>query len=237
MTGATGHVESVGDKKLKSLGAQAVRGDLHVVDVLRREAAQADIVMHFADSFLDQSKPKEYAQAIRSDAAAVDALAEPLRGTDKTLLVTSSTLVVAPDNGKETNEDSPADPRGPLRRAHPLRSERHAVTWAEKGRQGHLCPSRTLRLRPRPQRCLGTCVLAGTLQGKQAKPSTSTTATGRVRPSMSTDDAARLYLLAARNANKGDVVNATGQTELTARQLANAFAAACYVPAVSIAEE
>ena len=51
------------------------------------------------------------------------------------------------------------------------------------------------------------------------------------------NDAARLYLLAAKKANKGDIFNATSQTDLTAKQIAEAMAATCGVSAVSITEE
>ena len=119
-----------GDEKLKKLGAHSVRGDLHSLDVLSSEAAQADIVMHLADSYLDRSKPKAYDEAIKIDIAATNALAEPLVGTDKPLLVTSGSLISAADDGKETNEDSPPQPNPFVERN---RSEDSAMSWANKG--------------------------------------------------------------------------------------------------------
>lgn len=38
-----------GDARLEALGATPVRGDLTALDVLRKESAQADIVLHLAD--------------------------------------------------------------------------------------------------------------------------------------------------------------------------------------------
>lgn len=249
VTGATGHVGSVivefavqdgyqvrglsrgeeGDEKLKKLGATPVRGDLHSFDVLSSEAAQADTVMHLADSFLDRSKPKEYEEAIKIDIAAVNALAEPLKGTDKPLLVTSGTLISAPDNGKETNEQSPPQPNPFVERN---RSEDSAMSWAGKGVKV-IC----IRLAPYTYgrgRSGVSLFLAGAVQGKQAiyiDDGHWPTSTVHV------DDAARLYLLAAQKAKKGDIFNVTSQTDLTAKQLAEAMAATCDVPAVSITEE
>lgn len=249
VTGATGHVGSViielaikdgyqvrglsrtekGDEKLKGLGAHPVRGDLHSLSVLRDEAAHADVVIHLADSFLDQSNPKQYEEAIQIDGAAVDALAEPMKGTDKPLIVTSGTLVVAPNNGKETDEDSPVDPKPFVER---IRSERHAMSWADKGVKV-IC----IRLAPYVYgrgRSGVFLFLAGTIKSKQA----IYIGDGHWQTStVHVDDAARLYLLAAQKAKRGDIFNATSQTDLTAKQIAEAMAAECDVPAVSITEE
>lgn len=249
MTGGTGHVGSViielavqdglhvralsrnedGDEKLKKLGAEPVRGDLHSYKVLSSEAGQADIVMHLADSFLDSSNPKEYDEAIKIDIAATNALAEPLRGTSKPLIVTSGSLVAAPNHGKETNEESPRDQKPFVER---FRSEESAMSWAEKDVKV-IC----IRLAPFTYgrgRSGIYLFLAGTIQAKQA------VYVGDGHWPTSTvyvDDAARLYLLAAQKAEKGDIFNATSQTDLTLKQIMEAMAAACDVPAISITEQ
>ncbi len=74
----------------------------------------------------------DYEEVLRVDAAAVDALAEPLRDTGKALVITSGTAVVEPDpTGGETTEDSPLATSFVLR--HRIRSERHALAWSERG--------------------------------------------------------------------------------------------------------
>ena len=108
---AAGHVacglsrSDAGDAKLRALGATAERGDLTTLDVLRQQSAQAEAVLHLA-YILDWAM--DYEEILRLDAAAVDALGAPLRGTGKPFVITSGTAVVAPDPaGGETTEDSP----------------------------------------------------------------------------------------------------------------------------------
>jgi hypothetical protein len=69
---------------------------LHSLDVLRRESAQAQVVLHLADAW-DRNFESDYSEVVRIDAAAVDAMGEPLQGTGKPLIVTSGSLVVEPD--------------------------------------------------------------------------------------------------------------------------------------------
>lgn len=251
ITGAAGHVGSVitelaivkgfevrglsrsekSDAKLKALGATPVRGDLHATDVLRNESAQADIVMHLADSFLDRGgAPKDYEEVIRIDGAAVDALAEPLKGTDKALLVTSGTLISAPDpSGAETDETSPAVPNPPIDRH---RSERYALSYADKGVRVI-----AIRLAPYVYGRGGSGVymfMDMAVKNKQA----AYVDDGEFQTTtVHVDDAARLYLLAAEKAKAGDVFNCSGQTTITSRQLSEAMGAALHVPAVSLTKE
>ncbi|KAE9399318.1 putative NAD dependent epimerase/dehydratase [Gymnopus androsaceus JB14] len=126
MTGAHGYIGSVitefaiaegytvtglsrsetSDAKLRSLGATPVRGDISTYDVLTRESANADIVIHLADTWRDH--PDDYPLVVRNDGLAVDAIAKGLKGSGKPFLVTSGSLVTALDpNGGETNESSP----------------------------------------------------------------------------------------------------------------------------------
>lgn len=50
------------------------------LDVLRTESARADIVVTLADAFLDVANPNTYDEVIRIDGAAMDAIAEGLKG-------------------------------------------------------------------------------------------------------------------------------------------------------------
>lgn len=99
-----------GIAKLRSLGAVPVSGNLSSLDVLRAEAAQADIVVHLADSWADDfSQP--YENVIRIDGAAVDAMIEGLaesKSARKLFIGTSGTGIVEPDvNDGETDETAP----------------------------------------------------------------------------------------------------------------------------------
>jgi len=116
-----------GDAKLRAPGAIPVRGDLTTLDVLRRESAAADAVLHLAYPDLE-----DYEEVLRLDAAAVDALGEPLRHTSKPLVITSGTTLAAPDPaGGETTEESPLSETFFLKDR--VRSERHALRLAEDG--------------------------------------------------------------------------------------------------------
>ncbi|KAI0514655.1 putative NAD dependent epimerase/dehydratase [Xylaria bambusicola] len=99
--------------RLRGLGAVPVEGDMSRLDLLRAEAAQADIVVHLADAWIDDfSQP--YDDVVRIDAAAVDAMTFGLAqspSTRRLFIGTSGVGVVKPDdNGGETDEDAPEDP-------------------------------------------------------------------------------------------------------------------------------
>jgi nucleoside-diphosphate-sugar epimerase len=86
MTGASGYIGSVitefaiaegytvkglsrsptSDAKILALGATPVRGDLRTYDVLTEESAKADLVIHLADSILDDFT-QEYSKVIATE--------------------------------------------------------------------------------------------------------------------------------------------------------------------------
>lgn len=150
MTGASGYIGSVitefaiadgyevyglsrsekNDEKLKNLGAVPVRGDLTSVDVLRREAAAADIVIHLADPF-NFDPAANYDDVIKIQAAVADAFADSMQGTGKALVMTSGTLMAAPSpNGAETDETAPVYENTIVPR---YRVEQYDLTLAKKG--------------------------------------------------------------------------------------------------------
>ena len=74
-----------GDARLGALGATPVRGELTSLDVLRQESAKAEAVLHLG--FI-HDWGMDFEEVLRIDAAAVDALGEPLRGTEKPFVIT-----------------------------------------------------------------------------------------------------------------------------------------------------
>jgi len=248
VTGATGYIGGViteqalaaghmvcglsrseqGDAKLRALGATPVRGDLLTLDVLRRESAQAEAVLHLAYIF---DWAMDYEEILRVDAAAVDALGEPLRGTNKAFVITSGTAVVAPDPvGGETTEESPLSETFVLKDR--IRSERHAL-----GLSGAGVRVSAIRLAPYVYGRGGSGVAM--LMQMAAKAGESIYVDdGWLRTSdVHVDDAAALYLLAADKANAGDVFNGAASTTVTVREMAEAIGAALELPVRSVSRE
>jgi nucleoside-diphosphate-sugar epimerase len=218
-----------GDAQLRALGATPVRGELTSLDVLRQESAQAEAVLHLA--FI-HDWGMDYEEIMRIDAAAVDALGEPLRGTEKALVITSGTAVVDPDPaGGETTEDSPLSQTFVLKDR--IRSERHALRLSEDGVRVS-----AIRLPPYVYG-RGGSHFAPMLMQMAAKAGESVYVDdGRLRTSdVHVDDAATLFLLAARKAKAGDVFNGSGSTTVTLRELAEAIGAALQLPVRSVSRE
>jgi len=108
---------------LAAAGASAQRGDLTDLDSLRRGAAAADAVIHTAFNH-DFSR---FAASCEDDRHIVTALGEALLGSERRLVVTSGTALVAAGRpfAKETDTPSPHHPR--------VASEQAAAALAERG--------------------------------------------------------------------------------------------------------
>ncbi|KAL9072843.1 MAG: hypothetical protein Q9157_004956, partial [Trypethelium eluteriae] len=113
-----------GDTILSNLGATPIRGELSSLDVLQRESAAADAVLHLA--FIhDFSGATPYSDILATDAAAVDAMATGLRGTGKPLVISSGcALVEADPAGAETDETAAIMANPPLER---MKAEAYAL--------------------------------------------------------------------------------------------------------------
>lgn len=217
-----------GDARLRALGATAVRGELASLEALREQSAQADAVLHlgFIHDFT-----MDYEDVLRIDAAAVDALGEPLRGTGKPLVITSGTAVVEPDPaGGETTEDSPLAQTFVLK--HRIRSERHALAWSERGVRVS-----AIRLPPYVYGRGGSYFLPLLMQQAAKAGESVYVEDGSLRTvGVHVDDAAELYLLAAERAKAGEVFNGSGGI-VTLRQMAEAIGTVLQVPVRSVGRE
>ena len=112
-----------GVQALSAAGAAAHRGDLTDLDSLKRGAAAADAVIHTAFNH-DFSR---FAASCEDDRHIVTALGEALAGSDRRLVVTSGTALVAAGRpfAKETDTPSPHHPR--------VASEQAAAALVERG--------------------------------------------------------------------------------------------------------
>ena len=81
-------------KAVAALGAEVRRCDLDDLDGLGAAAAEAEAVIHLAFKHEEMGAGNMQA-AVAADLAAIQALAEPLKGTGKPLVITSGTLMLA----------------------------------------------------------------------------------------------------------------------------------------------
>ena len=111
-----------GVKSLAAAGAEVHRGSLEDLESLKSGAAKSDAVIHLAFVH-DFSK---FLENCETDRRAIEALGSALVGSDRLLIATSGTLLVAPGR-LATEEDAPT---GPIPR---LNTEKEAATLAGPG--------------------------------------------------------------------------------------------------------
>ena len=112
-------------KSLLSVGADVQRGSLEDLDSLQRGAAESDASIHtaFVHDFAN------FPAAAKLDTLAIETLGEALAGSDRPLLVTAGTALLAP--GRVATEDDV--PEASLAAAWPRRSEETALAMVSRG--------------------------------------------------------------------------------------------------------
>ena len=111
-----------GAKSLIALGADVHRGSLEDLESLRSGAAAADGVIHTA--FIHDFS--NYGPAAEADRRAIETLGGALAGSDRSLIVTSGTLLAQSKGSLATEQDAP-NPN------FPRKSEEAALALAAKG--------------------------------------------------------------------------------------------------------
>ncbi len=98
------------EQALKSAGADVLRGGLADLDVLRAGARQSGGVINLAFG-RDYSAPGALAASIAEETAAINTLADVLRGSERPLVVVSGTPWVP---GRASTESDPLPTEGPV---------------------------------------------------------------------------------------------------------------------------
>jgi nucleoside-diphosphate-sugar epimerase len=212
----------VSDEKPTSLGAIPIRGDLSTHDILTREAAAADMIINIADSIAGQIGKITHEERFNINNAAIEALAKGVEGTNKKLILTSGSLFTAADpEGRETNEESPGWTDSPFGTG----MEGKFASLKERGINVNV-----VRLAPWVYGKGGSGVKLFMI-GAAKTGVMSYVGDGAARTTtVHVEDAARLYLLVAQNGQPGEVYNATSETNVTFRHLAEAMGKLLGVP-------
>ena len=210
---------------LKSAGAEARRGSLDDLDVLRDAAAAADGVIHLAYKH-DISFSGDYAGAAAADLRAIEAMGAALEGSGKPLVVTSGTLLLsyaAPGRVATEDDGLPSGPR--------IDSENAAVALAAHGVR-----SSVVRLAPSVHSSLdrhGFVPILIELARKNGAAAYVGDGTSRW-PAVHTLDAARLYRLALESAPAGSRLHGAADEGVPFRAIAEAIGRGLGVSAVRV---
>lgn len=210
---------------LNAAGAHAHRGALEDSASLRAGAAEADAVIHtaFIHDFTD------FAAAAAVDERAIEALGDVLAGSNRQLLVTSGTALVAP--GRTITEEDKPDPA--LLERWPRRSEQAAFATIDRG----VCAS-IVRLPPSVHGEGDHGFVPRLIDIARQKGVSAYIGEGANRwPAVHRLDAARLYRLAIEQPFPGAQYHAIADEAVVFREIAAAIGRHLNVPVQSIAND
>jgi nucleoside-diphosphate-sugar epimerase len=207
-------------KSLAAAGAKVQRGELADLESLRSGAAASDGVIHagFNHDF------SRFQQSCEEDARAIETLGSVLAGSDRRLIVTSGTGLVAP--GRMATEDDPHPANSPFPRV----SEKVAASLAERGVKVAIV--RLPQVHDTRKQGLVTFAIAIARQ----KGVVAYVGEGRNRwPAVHQLDAAHLYRLAVENGSPGARYHAVAEEGVPARDIAEVLGRRLKLPVASIA--
>jgi nucleoside-diphosphate-sugar epimerase len=212
-----------------ALGADVQRGDLDDLDGLKSAAAASDGVIHLAFKH-EAMRSGDFMGSIAADLAATQALGDALIGTDKPLVTTGGTLMLAMGGitGRPGTEDDhfPGGPR--------IDAENYTVGLGQQGVR-----SSVIRLAPMVHCELDHHGFTHALIGFARENGVAAyTGDGSNRwPAANTHDVAVLYRLALEKAPGGSTFHGVGDTGITRKVIAETIAGRLGVEARSITED
>jgi len=208
---------------LEKVGAKVHRGSLEDLDSLREGAKETDGTIHLA--FIHDFA--KFAENGQIDRRAIEAMGEVLEGTNKPLIVTSGTGLIAP--GVVSTEDMRRD-SGP----HvPRVSEQAGLAYASRG-------VRAIAIRlPQVHGGGGKAgLITYLLEGARRKGAAAYVDEGTERwAAAHRQDVARLYRLALEKGVADGIYHAVGEEGVPMRQVIDVIGRALNVPVVSIGKE
>jgi nucleoside-diphosphate-sugar epimerase len=212
-----------GAAAVKAAGAEVRRGTIEDLDLLRDAAAAADGVIHTA--FIHDWS--NMAKAAEADRLAIEALGEALAGSDRPLVVSSGTALIAGASpGAVVTEDTDAPDPSPLPRV----SEQTALSFAGKGVRAS-----AIRLAPTVHGEGDHGFVAMMIGVAREKGVAAYIGDGsNVWPAVHRLDAARLFRLALESAPAGFRAHATDEQGVPFREIAKAIGRGLDVPVKSV---
>lgn len=214
-------------RSLESSGAQTIRGDLADLAAVRAGAADADAAIHLAFSN-DFSSADALAGAIAEETAALEALAEELRGSDRPLVTVSGTPAA---DGRPSVESDPLPTDGPV--GGRSRTVARILALSEQGLH-----STAIRL-PRTVHNDGDGGFAGLLTqlARQSGVSGYPGDGAQRWPAVHTADAAVLFRLALEHAAPGSAWHAVADEGDAVRDIAAVIGRRLGLPVRPVPEE
>lgn len=212
-----------GARRLAEAGAEAHRGDIEDLDSLRAGAERADAVIHTA---FDHDFSNFVANC-EKDGRVIAALGEPLKGTDRPLLITSGVGMGGGSGGLAVE--------AVLDRAHP--NPRIASELAGEALKAAGVDVRVVRL-PQVHDAVKQGLISPLIEITRERGVSAYVGEGQNRWSAAhVSDVAELYRLALEKGERNARYNAVAEEGVSAREIAEALGAGLKVPVVSLSPE